>query len=87
MDLRRSFFSRGMKLLQHPTVTKLLADRRAMDLFVGAMRTRQRAADLLDEARRRLAQLVGLATEQEVRDLKVVIRDLERKVRSVEDDR
>ena len=87
MDLRRSIFSRGMKLLQHPTVAKLLADPRAMDLFVGAMRTRQRAADLLDEARRRLVQLVGLATEQEVRDLKVVIRDLERKVRNVEDDR
>ena len=81
MDFRRVFFARGMKLLQHPAVTRVLADPRAMDLFVAAVRSKERVADALLEARRRLAQIVGLATAQEIKDLKVVIRDLERMVR------
>ena len=58
MDLRRSFFSQGMKLLQHPTVTKLLADPRAMEIFVGAVKTKERAEQLFVEARERIAQLI-----------------------------
>ncbi len=81
MDFRRAFFSRGMKLLQHPTVAKVMADPRTMDLFVAAVRGKEKINDALAEARRRLAHAVGLATAQEIEDLKVVIRDLERMVR------
>lgn len=81
MDLRRAFFSRGMKLLQHPTVARLMADPRTMDLFVAVVRGKEQLADALLEARRRLAHAVGLATAQEISDLKIVIRDLERMVR------
>jgi len=85
MDLRRAFFSRGMKVLSHPTVTKLLADPRAMDLFVAAVRIKERASDVVEHARRRAADLVGLATSQELRDLRIVVRDLERKLRRHEE--
>ena len=67
MDLRRAFFSRGMKLLRHPTVSRLLADPRAMDLFVAGVRGKARIDEVVDgalsplmaEARRRLARLTG----------------------------
>jgi hypothetical protein len=81
MDLRRAFFARSMRLLQHPTVARALSDPRAMDWFVAAVRTKEQLTDLWLEARRRLAHAVGLATTQEVSDLKVVIRDLERQMR------
>ena len=70
-----------MKLLQHPAVAKVMADPRTMDLFVAVVRTKEQLGDALAEARRRLAGLAGLVTAQEVADLKVVIRDLERMVR------
>lgn len=86
MDLRRAFFSRSMKLLQHPTVTRLLADPRTMDLFIAAVRTKDRASDAAGVARTRLLNLLGLASSQEIGDLKTVIRDLERKVRRLDHD-
>ena len=39
MDLRRAFFSRSMKLLRHHVVARWLAGPRAMDTFVGVVRT------------------------------------------------
>jgi hypothetical protein len=85
VDLRRAFFSRSMKMLQHPRVAKMLADPRAMDLFVAAIRWKERAGDALLEAQRKVVSAIGLATQQELRDLKTVIRDLERRVRRSED--
>ena len=66
IDLRRAFFSRSMLLLQHPTVKRLLADPRTMDLFIAAVRTKERAGDMLAGVRGRIVDAV---------------RDLERKVR------
>jgi hypothetical protein len=70
-----------MKFLHHPTVARALSDPRALDAFVAALRLRDRAVDALGETRRRAAQAMGLATAQEIRDLKTVIRDLERRLR------
>jgi hypothetical protein len=85
-DLRRAFFSRSMKLLQHPTVSRLLADPRTMELFIAAVRTKDRATDAMGDARTRLLHLLGLASSEEVGDLKTVIGALERKVRRLDRD-
>ena len=82
MDLRRAFFSRSMKLLAHPTVSRALADPRALDAFVTIVRTKELLEGALVEARRRMANALGLTTAQELRDLKVVVRDLERRLRA-----
>jgi hypothetical protein len=75
-----------MKLLAHPTVTRALADPRALDVFVTVVRTKERIEGALDEACRRMANAIGLSTAQELRDLKIVVRDLERRLRAQEPD-
>jgi len=54
MDLRRAFFSRSMKLLNHPTVARLLGDPLAMDLFIAAVRGKIRLSQAFAEARSRI---------------------------------
>ncbi len=39
-----------MKLLQHPRVARALADPRALDLYVTAVKTTERASDALKRA-------------------------------------
>jgi hypothetical protein len=56
MDLRRAFFERSMKLLRHPKIERALADPRAMDVFVAAVRLQERARRTLAKLRRRLAR-------------------------------
>jgi hypothetical protein len=56
MDLRRAFFEQSMKILRHPKVERALADPRAMDLFVAAVRLQERARRALHQLRRSRAR-------------------------------
>lgn len=67
----------GVKLLGHPRLQPLLQDERFMKLVMAALSVPGKLSTLSDEQRAHLVKALGLATMDEVRDLKRVVRSLE----------
>ena len=84
MSLKDKLFTEGMRLTQNPAVTKLLQDERFMKLLVLAMSMPGRFSTFTAEQRERFAREMGLATSDEVRDLKRTLASLEDSVRRLE---
>lgn len=84
MALKDKVLAETMKLSQNPTFAKLLADERFMRLMVGAMSMPGRVATFTAEQKERFAREMGLATMDEVRDLKRQVAALEDTVRRLE---
>lgn len=84
MALKDKVLAETMKLSQNPAVAKLLADERFMRLMVGAMSMPGRVATFTAEQKERFAREMGLATIDEVRDLKRQVAALEDTVRRLE---
>jgi hypothetical protein len=84
MSLKDRLLSEGVKLSQNPAVSKLIQDERFTKLLVLAMSMPGRVSTFTAEQKERFAREMGLATSDEVRDLKRQLGALEDAVRRLE---
>jgi hypothetical protein len=80
MALKDKLMSEGMKLAGNPAVAKLMQDERFMKLVVTAMSVPGRVSSFTTEQKEAFAKAMGLATADEVRDLKRTVASLEREI-------
>ncbi|EYF04244.1 hypothetical protein [Chondromyces apiculatus] len=80
MSLKDKLVTEGMKLAANPNVTKLMQDERLMRLFMTAMSVPGRVSSFTTEQKETFAKTMGLATSDELRDLKRTVAALEREV-------
>ncbi|WP_437480669.1 hypothetical protein WME75_36050 [Sorangium sp. So ce1014] len=80
MALKDKLVSEGLKLAANPNVAKLMQDERFMRLFMTAMSVPGRVSSFTAEQRETFAKAMGLATVEEVRDLKRTVASLEREI-------
>jgi polyhydroxyalkanoate synthesis regulator phasin len=84
MSLKDKLMSEGMKLAGNPAVAKLMQDERFMKLVMTAMSMPGRVNTFTAEQKEHFAKAMGLATQEEVRDLKRTVAALERAVARLE---
>jgi hypothetical protein len=87
MTLKDKLLSEGMKLAANPAVAKLMQDERFMKLVMTAMAMPGRVNTFTTEQKEHFAKAMGLATQEEVRDLKRTVAALERAVARLENSR
>jgi hypothetical protein len=87
MALKDKLMSEGMKLAANPAFAKLMQDERVMKLVMAAMAMPGRVNTFTAEQREHFAKAMGLATQEEVRDLKRTVAALERAVARLESGR
>ncbi|WP_438005286.1 hypothetical protein WME89_42210 [Sorangium sp. So ce321] len=80
MALKDKLVTEGMKLAANPNVAKLMQDERFMRLFMTAMSVPGRVSSFTAEQKETFAKAMGLATAEEVRDLKRTVASLEREL-------
>jgi cell division FtsZ-interacting protein ZapD len=80
MKLKEKLVSEGIKLATNPRVAKLMQDERLMKLVMTAASVPGRVTSFTEEQKEALAKALGLATADEVRDLKRTIASLEREI-------
>ena len=78
--LKDKVMSEGMKLASHPAVGPLLQDERVLKLFMSALSVPGKVSDLTEEQRQNFIKVMGLATQDDVADLKRTVRALEDEV-------
>jgi polyhydroxyalkanoate synthesis regulator phasin len=78
--LKDRLVSEGMRLATNPAVAKLMQDERFMRLVMTAMAMPGRVSTFTAEQKEAFAKSMGLATQDEVRDLKRTVTALERAV-------
>lgn len=76
-DLKDRVMGEAMKLVSHPSVAPLLQDERLMKLVMNALSVPGRINEITEEQRSNFIKLMGLATREEVDDLKRTVRSLE----------
>ena len=79
-SLKDKLVNEGMKLAANPNVAKLMQDERLMKLFMAAMSVPGKVSSFTTEQKETFAKAMGLATADEVRDLKRTVAALEREV-------
>ena len=84
MALKDRLMTEGMKLAQSPAVAKLMQDERFMRLVMTAMSMPGRVSSFTTEQKETFAKSMGLATHEEVKDLKRAVAALERAVSRLE---
>jgi len=84
MALKDKLMSEGMKLAANPAVARLMQDPRFLRLVMQAMSVPGKMSTFTTEQRESFARAMGLATEEEVRDLKRTVAALERAVARLE---
>ena len=84
MALKDKLMSEGMKLAANPAFAKLMQDERFMKLVMAAMSMPGRVNTFTAEQKEHFAKAMGLATQEEVRDLKRTVAALERTVARLE---
>ncbi len=80
MSLKDKVVAEGMKLAQSPQVAKLMADERVMKLVMTAVSMPGKVQTFTTEQKEAFARAMGLATHDEVKDLKRQIAALEREI-------
>ena len=80
MSIADKLKSEGLKLAMNPQVTKVLQDERFMRLVVTAMSMPGKVAAFTTEQKEAFAKNMGLATADEVRDLRRTVAALEETV-------
>jgi polyhydroxyalkanoate synthesis regulator phasin len=84
MTLKDKLVSEGMKLATNPAFAKVMQDERFMKLVMAAMAMPGRVQTFTAEQKETFAKAMGLATQEEVRDLKRTVAALERAVAKLE---
>ena len=78
MSIKDKVVAEGMKLAQSPQVAKLMADERVMKLVMTAVSMPGKVQSFTTEQKEAFAKAMGIATQDEVKDLKRQIAALER---------
>ena len=84
MALKDKLMAEGMKLAQNPQVARLMRDERFMKLVMAAMSMPGKVESFTAEQKEHFSKAMGLATQEEVRDLKRTVAALERAVARLE---
>ena len=77
MSLKKKVLQEGMKLMSDPRVMKLMQDERVMKALMTAMSMPGKMQTFTQEQAEKLAKVMALATEDEVKDLRRTVRRLE----------
>ena len=77
MSLKKKVLQEGMKLMSDPHVMKLMQDERVMKALMTAMSMPGKMQTFTQEQAEKLAKVMALATEDEVKDLRRTVRRLE----------
>jgi len=80
MSLKDKVMAEGMKLATNPKVAKLMQDERVMKLVMQAVSMPGKVQSFTAEQKEAFAKAMGLATTDEVKDLKRQIAALEREI-------
>ena len=80
MSLKDKMMAEGMKLAANPQVMKLMQDERVMKLVMTAVSMPGKVQSFTTEQKEAFAKAMGLATQDEVKDLKRQIAALEREL-------
>ena len=80
MSLREKLMSEGMKLAANPSVAKVMQDERVMKLVMTAASMPGRLSSFTTEQKEAFAKAMGLATSDQVRDLRRTVSALEQTV-------
>jgi hypothetical protein len=80
MSIKDRVLEEGMKLANHPAVAPILQDERFMKLFMAALAMPGRLEQLSDDQRANVVRILGVATKDEVADLRRAVRSLEDEV-------
>lgn len=80
MALKDKLVNEGMKLATNPRVAKLMQDERVMRVFMQAMSMPGKVSSFTQEQKDAFAKAMGLATAEEVRDLRRIVASLEDEV-------
>ncbi len=80
MSLKDKVMAEGMKLATNPQVAKLMQDERVMKLVMTAVSMPGKVQTFTTEQKEAFAKAMGLATQDELKDLKRQISALEREV-------
>lgn len=78
MSIKDKVVAEGMKLAASPQVAKLMQDERVMKLVMTAVSMPGKVQSFTAEQKEAFARSMGLATQDEVKDLKRQIAALER---------
>jgi hypothetical protein len=84
MSLKDKIMSEGMKLAGNPALAKVVQDERFMKLMMAALSVPGRVQTFTSEQKEQFAKAMGLATAEEVRDLKRIVASLEETVARLE---
>jgi hypothetical protein len=84
MSLKDRILARGAGLATNPALAGLVQDERFMRLVVLALSVPGRVATFTTEQKERFAKEMGLATSDEVRELKRQVKALQDEVRRLE---
>ncbi|MCS6898243.1 MAG: hypothetical protein RMJ98_00635 [Myxococcales bacterium] len=85
MDWKRTLTTQGLKLMSDPRVLKLMQDERFMRLMMAAMSVPGKVQSFTGEQKDLLIETMGLATRQEVEDLRRTVRALEEQVSALQE--
>ena len=85
MSLKNRLMSEGIRLATNPAVAKLMQDERFMKLIMAAMAMPGRVSSFTTEQKELFAKTMGLATQEEVRDLKRTVAALEHALAKLQD--
>jgi hypothetical protein len=80
MAIKDKIVQEGMKLASNPAVAKLMQDERFMRLVMTAISMPGRVSSFTTEQKETFAKAMGLATQEEVKDLRRTVAALEREV-------
>jgi hypothetical protein len=80
MSLKERLVEESMRLAQNPALAKLVQDPRFMQLVVAALSMPGRVATFTSEQKERFSREMGLATSDELRDLRRRLAALEAEV-------
>jgi len=80
MSLKDKVVAEGMKLATNPQVAKIMQDERVMKLVMTAVSMPGKVQSFTAEQKEAFAKAMGLATQDEVTDLKRQIAALEREL-------
>lgn len=83
MSLKDKVMAEGMKLATNPQVAKLMQDERVMKLVMTAVSMPGKVQTFTAEQKEAFARSMGLATQDEVKDLKRQIAALEREIQEL----
>ncbi|MBK8252874.1 MAG: hypothetical protein IPK82_09420 [Polyangiaceae bacterium] len=80
MSLKDKVVAEGMKLAANPQVAKIMQDERVMKFVMTAVSMPGKVQTYTTEQKEAFAKMMGLATQDEVKDLKRQISALEREI-------